>query len=186
MREEIRKLQQKLNLSIVFVTHDQEEAMSISDIIVVMDDGIVKQIGSPSEIYERPTDEFVANFVGHINFFNGKVLEISSDTMTFSTRYGNLNLRIPKLDISVGDKLKAVVRPESIKIRKAGQKKDFKNVFDGKIESSMYIGSLMRYKVILGERYVYIDESDPQYMSACKEGEKVGILLKDNIHLLRA
>ena len=69
MREEIRKLQRQLGLSIIFVTHDQEEAMSISDLLVVMDQGVVKQIGPPVEVYEKPVDEFVANFVGHINFF---------------------------------------------------------------------------------------------------------------------
>ncbi len=185
MREEVRKLQLKLNLSIVFVTHDQEEAMSISDIIVVMDDGIVKQIGSPTEIYERPNDEFVANFVGHINFFNGKVEEISTDKMIFNTQYGNLNIGLPEFDVSVGDRLKAVVRPESIKIQQAGLENEVENTFEGKIESSMYIGSLMRYTVTMGERQVYIDESDPQYMNVFKEGDKVKLLFKNNIHLLK-
>ena len=91
MREEIRKLQKKLNLSIIFVTHDQEEAMSISDILVVMDNGIVKQIGPPTEIYERPVDEFVANFVGHINFFKGTAGDITTRRNDLQNRAWRLN-----------------------------------------------------------------------------------------------
>ena len=186
MREEIRKLQQRLNLSIVFVTHDQEEAMSISDIIVVMDNGTVRQIGPPNEIYEHPNDEFVANFIGHINLFKGEVTHILPNKMTLNTPYGDLNIGLPDFDISLGDNLKAVVRPESIKIKEPGQKREEENTFVGRIESSMYIGSLMRYKVQLGGKNVYIDESDPQYTNCFADGDNVALLLKKNIHLLRA
>ena len=72
MRGEIRKLQERLKITTIFVTHDQFEAMSISDRIVVMKEGVIQQIGSPIEIYERPTNEFIAGFVGFVNFLDGK------------------------------------------------------------------------------------------------------------------
>ena len=186
MREEIRRIQRKLSLSIIFVTHDQEEAMSISDVLVVMDNGIVKQIGSPTAIYERPVDEFVANFVGHINFFEGQVTAVSAERMTFSTDHGELLVRRPAFAVAAGDRLKAVVRPESIEILKAGAASgEEKNVIRGVIASGMYIGSIMRYSVSVGDRKVYVDESDPQYAGILAEGEPADLVLKHTLHMLR-
>jgi len=187
MREEIRKLQEQLHLSIIFVTHDQEEAMSISDVLVVMDNGIVKQIGSPTEIYERPVDEFVANFVGHINFFDGKVTNISGERMNFLTKQGELNIQLPPFNPVVGDRLKAVVRPESIQIEDPlADTTHTMNLFEGIIESTMYVGSIMRYTVTVEGKRVYLDESDPQYGGIFKDGQKVRLILKDRVHILRA
>ena len=186
MREEIRRLQRKLDLSIIFVTHDQEEAMSISDVLVVMDDGIVKQIGPPTEIYERPVDIFVANFVGHINFFDGEVTDISEKKIIFRTEHGDLKIEPPQFDLSVGDRLKAVVRPESISIAGFESKIDNKvNILEGIVESFMYIGSIVRYTITVGGRTLYLDEADPQYLGIFKEGEKVKLILKDRIHMLK-
>ena len=187
MREEIRRLQKKLSLTIIFVTHDQEEAMSISDVLVVMDKGIVKQIGSPTEIYERPVDEFVANFVGHINFFEGDVSGMSGDDMTFSTQHGELVIRRPSFEVSPGDRLKAVVRPESIGIVKPGSlTHETGNVIKGTIASGMYIGSIMRYSVVVGKQTVYVDEADPQHAGILTEGEPADLVLKRSIHMLKA
>ena len=186
MREEIRKLQRQLGLSIIFVTHDQEEAMSISDLLVVMDQGVVKQIGPPVEVYEKPVDEFVANFVGHINFFAGKVADIAGDEMRLETSQGCLNLKMPSFDVAVGDRLKAVVRPESIDIADANHKPvNGENSLEGCIEVAMYIGSIMRYSIRINDQIVYLDESDPQYRGFFGEGHKVKLILKKTIHLLR-
>ena len=187
MREEIRKLQEQLHLSIIFVTHDQEEAMSISDILVVMDNGIVKQVGSPTEIYERPIDEFVANFVGHINLFEGEVTDISEEKMTFRTKHGDFKIELSEFDLTVGDRLKAVVRPESIGIASYDSAiSSATNIFKGIIESYMYIGSIIRYTINAEGNTVYLDESDPQYLGIFKEGDPVKLILKDRIHLLPA
>lgn len=185
MREEIRKLQEKLQLSIIFVTHDQEEAMSISDVLVVMDNGIVKQIGSPTEIYEKPTDEFVANFVGYINFFDGTVDKLSGDEMVFRTEHGNLIIKQPALPELLGKHLKAVVRPESIRIFRQDDPADSaKNIIDGRVVSNMYIGATIRYTIAVGEQLVYVDEADPQYRGILNKGEKARLVLKDGLHLL--
>jgi ABC-type Fe3+/spermidine/putrescine transport system ATPase subunit len=186
MREEIRKLQRRLDLSIIFVTHDQEEAMSISDLMVVMDHGIVKQIGTPTEIYEQPVDEFVANFIGHINFFPGKIVGLSKNKMTFKNSIINLEMDLPPFPVSVGDRLKAVIRPESIDIfDKTSPLPDTENIIQGRIESAMYIGSIMRYTVSVGEHTVYVDESDPQYRGILQEGSMANLIFKKRVHMLR-
>jgi len=186
MRDEIRKLQKKLSLSIIFVTHDQEEAMAISDIIVVMDNGVVKQIGKPTEIYEKPVDQFVANFIGHINLFEGKVENLTDTSMEFKTPYGVLNIRRPDFDVAKGDKLCAVIRPESIDITKPENVNGLENnIFKGQIESSMYIGSTMRYTVSVKDKMVYVDVTDPQYQGMFLEGDQIHIVLKNSIHILK-
>jgi len=185
MREEVRKLQWRLGLSVIFVTHDQEEAMSISDLLVVMDHGVVKQIGSPIEIYEHPIDEFVANFIGHINFFPGEVIDLSGDEMTLKISQTNLKVEIPPFPVSVGDRLKAVVRPESIDIVSAEKElSDRENVLEGRVEFAMYIGSIMRLTIAVGDQTVYVDESDPQHKGIFKDGQKVKLVLKKRIHML--
>jgi ABC-type Fe3+/spermidine/putrescine transport system ATPase subunit len=186
MRDEIRKLQKKLSLSIIFVTHDQEEAMAISDIIVVMDNGVVKQIGKPTEIYEKPADRFVANFIGHINMFEGRVEKLTDTGMAFKTPYGILHISNPDFPIADGDNLCAVVRPESIDIvgTKDG-KGDKNNIFQGEVQSSMYVGSTMRYTISVKDKTVYVDVADPQYNGMFPDGDTVNLVLKDRIHLLK-
>ena len=187
MRGEIRKLHRRLGLSIVFVTHDQEEAMSLSDELVVMDQGVVKQIGSPTEIYETPVDDFVARFIGHINFLPGEVTDILDGKITFKTCHGDLSVSLPPFPVSPGDRLKAVVRPESIGIVAADQKSrgEESNVIYGRVEVAMYIGAIIRYTVMCGDQMIYVDEADPQYGGILKEGKEVKLSFKDRIHMLK-
>ena len=187
MREEIRRLQRRLSLTIIFVTHDQEEAMSISDLLVVMDQGVVKQIGSPTEIYEKPADEFVANFVGHINFFLGKVMVISGEEMSLQIDQGKLWVKKPSFPVAVDEQMKLVVRPESIDLVDA--KKELagvENVIEGAIEVAMYIGSIIRYTIRAGDQIVYVDRADPQYSGIFHEGSHVKLILKKDIHMFKA
>ena len=187
MREEIRRLQRRLGLTIIFVTHDQEEAMSISDLLVVMDQGIVKQVGSPTEIYEKPADEFVANFVGHINFFLGKVMVISGEEMSLQIDQGKLWVKKPSFPVAVGEQMKLVVRPESMVLVDA--KKELagdENVIEGAIEVAMYIGSIIRYTIRAGDQIVYVDRADPQYSGIFHEGSHVKLILKKDIHMFKA
>lgn len=164
--------------------------MSISDILIVMDNGVVKQIGPPTEIYERPVDEFVANFVGHINFFKGIAGKISGGKMVFKTEHGNLMIQKPPFNISPEDRLKAVVRPESIDIvrpdsKPSNQMDAIKNLVEGRIDNCMYIGAIMRYTILAGQQTIYVDEADPQYCGILQPGDDVTLFLKDTIHLLK-
>lgn len=187
MRAEIRRLHRRLGLSIIFVTHDQEEAMSLSDELVVMDRGKVKQVGSPTEVYETPVDDFVARFIGHINFIPGELVEKSNGHLTLRTRHGDWSVSQVPFPVACGDKLKAVVRPESIGIAAASDcaGTDEANVIPGRVEAAMYIGSIIRYTVICGEDTMYVDEADPQYRGILKEATEVKLFLKKRIHMLK-
>ncbi len=187
MRSEIRRLHARLGLTIVFVTHDQEEAMSLSDELVVMDRGKVRQIGSPTEVYETPVDEFVAKFIGHINFFPGAVTELKEEGMLLETTHGSLLIEPPPFDVAIGDRLKAVVRPESIDIAYLDSGNEgIRNMIEGRIEVAMYVGSFIRYTISCKDQLVYVDEVDPQYQGIYREGERVRLTFKKRIHLLRA
>src|SRR5699024_5006118 len=81
MREEIRRLKDELDLTVIFVTHDQEEALSISDRVIVLNDGVIQQLGEPDTIYNQPNNEFVANFVGHSNIMEGTIQQKEEKTL---------------------------------------------------------------------------------------------------------
>ena len=187
MREEIRRLQRRLGLTIIFVTHDQEEAMSISDLLVVMDQGVVKQVGSPTEVYEKPADGFVANFIGHINFFPGEVIAVSGDEMDLKITQGNLKVKKPSFPVTIGDRVKLVVRPESIDLLDArNELAGTENVIEGTIEVVMYIGSIIRYTIRGGDQTIYVDKADPQHTGIFQEGSRVKLILKKEIHMFKA
>ena len=118
MREEIRKLQERLHITTVFVTHDQFEAMAISDRLIVMKDGLIEQVGSPIEIYERPANEFIAGFVGTSISWTGRIASIDEATRdaVIHTEYGKIEITLEQADIHHGDDVLMVIRPESVNI----------------------------------------------------------------------
>lgn len=184
MRGEIRKLQERLKITTIFVTHDQFEAMSISDRIVVMKEGVIQQIGSPVEIYERPNNEFIASFVGYVNFLDGviKAVELHPERATASTSIGEIHF-VPERSINVGDQVKLVIRPETIDLSKS-EPKGRNNIFQGEVEIGMYVGSLAKYTVqVKGERII-IDQSNPRETGLFKTNDKVYLSIPENIHLL--
>lgn len=149
MRTEIRRIQKELNITSVYVTHDQIEAMSISDVIVVMNKGEIMQVGTPFEIYAKPQNKFVADFIGRVNFINGKVVDINEDKIAIfneelnATFYGISNISLKK-----DDDVLLVVRPESIDY------KEKKNSISGIIEKTVFLGSHVEYDVRLENNYL--------------------------------
>jgi ABC-type Fe3+/spermidine/putrescine transport system ATPase subunit len=183
MRGEIRKLQERLNITTVFVTHDQFEAMSISDRIVVMKEGMIQQIGSPIEIYERPNNEFIASFVGFVNFLDGKVeeVDIGLDRAKVSTPIGAIRF-VPQRSLHAGDQVKLVVRPETVTISET-EPKGMNNTFVGEVEIGMYVGSLAKYTVVVRGEKIIIDQANPRE-TFFKPKKKVYILIPEHIHVL--
>ena len=122
MRVEIKELHQRLGTTIVYVTHDQIEAMTMADKIVVMRDGKVEQIGAPLDLYDNPVNVFVAGFIGSpsMNFIRGKIAK-KGNTQTFVSD-GGLELPLPKTDAAVGTEVTYGIRPESIQIGPSGSK----------------------------------------------------------------
>ncbi len=170
MRFETQEIQRKTNITVVYVTHDQAEAMVMSDRIVVMKEGKIQQIGPPMEIYEAPANEFVADFIGLSNFIKGEVLDQGegnatvklieleeAPVVTFPVRK-----RANKRDVLV------VVRPEDIVITEEGSVK-------GVVDKVVYLGDRMDYRVRSGEKTIRIIASKEILR---KEGERVGITIK--------
>lgn len=186
MREEIRKLQERLHITTVFVTHDQFEAMAISDRLVVMRDGLIEQVGTPLEIYNSPASEFIAGFVGYVNLMQGKVLSIEGETRdaVIQTEYAKMEITLTQNDIQPGDEVLMVIRPESILLTlDCGTVKP--NVICGTLKSYMYAGSIAKCTVAIGSAKIIVDQCNPRDAQKFLHADKVEIEIPRNVHLLK-
>ena len=151
VRAEIRTLQQELRITTVYVTHDQEEALSLSDRVAVMRDGRLLQLGPPRELYERPRTRFVADFVGTNNLVPGTVIEVAGEAVTVDTGLGRLRARPPHggESLSVGRPVVLAIRPENVTIGMsgAGPPSAGGNRCPGLITLAAYLGNTLRYDV---------------------------------------
>jgi putative spermidine/putrescine transport system ATP-binding protein len=146
-RIEMRRLQQELQLTAVFVTHDQEEAMAISDRIVVMNRGRVEQVGTAQEIYERPGTSFVAAFIGAANVLRGRVTEAGSAGVRAETDTGLDLLGDASSGLAAGDIVTAIMRPESIRV--SGQASPAPNAASGRVVVASFLGAQSQLTVRL-------------------------------------
>ena len=154
MREELRALQRKLGITTIFVTHDQEEAMTTADRIAVMDQGVIQQVGTPMEIFDNPANRFVANFVGSINLLAGRV-ESSPGGATFhSALLGELRLAQPATH--AGD-AEIVIRPHSIVLARAPGGAGHRWLAGSVVERE-FLGAFIRYTVKVGEQDLIAEE----------------------------
>jgi putative spermidine/putrescine transport system ATP-binding protein/spermidine/putrescine transport system ATP-binding protein len=151
MRREIDNLQQMLGVTTIFVTHDQREALSMSDRIVVMNQGLVQQKGSPEEVYNYPLNHFVADFLGHSNFFNAVVEKREGENVTVRVDDRNEVIAQHPGDWTQGQTVELVVRAQRLNIfRRGSQEPDSTvNLFDGKIKDRSYMGGEVSYFVEL-------------------------------------
>ena len=176
LREQIREIQRELGITTVFVTHDQEEALSISDRIVVLNAGNVEQFGEPFEIYNRPQTKFVATFVGQLNSLNATVADAGQKTV----RIGNTTVTIPALPATAqnGDAVALTMRPEAVSLAN-GSTRDI--VLDGKVAEVAFLGSVIRLKVDLGDNAISLDTFNDQRTPPPPHGApvRVGISSSD-------
>jgi len=156
---ELMNIQDKVGVTFVVVTHDQEEAMTLSSRIAVMNEGQFEQIGSPAEIYEFPKNRFVADFIGSANIFEGTVVENSSSLIKVQTDLGELNIESNN-PLDKGDKVFVGIRPEKIKLTKSSPGSSGENDVLGVIDDIGYFGNSSRYKVKLKSNRV-IDVTTP-------------------------
>lgn len=147
---ELKGLQRRVGITFIFVTHDQEEALTMSDRIAVMSQGKVLQVGSPTEIYERPTCKFVADFIGETNFIDGTVIEHGDNYATIETADG-LKLRgITPRPVAIGEAATLSIRPEKVRMFAPGDAKaEHAFTLPVKVELVSYIGSDTRVTVRL-------------------------------------
>ena len=144
MQTELRRLQRELRITTVFVTHDQTEAMALADRIAVMSDGYIEQMGTPEEIYRQPASEFVATFVGKINFFEGSVRQVSNGRCTAVLDDGNCVEAAASPDARPGDRIKLGVRPEDLLLFSDNQAGAG---LCGTIEQRRYFGNIVQYLI---------------------------------------
>jgi spermidine/putrescine transport system ATP-binding protein len=150
MQVELSNLHKDLGLTFVMVTHDQEEALSLSDRIAVMNQGKIEQIGTPSEIYECPQTVFVADFIGDTNLFSGEITEIDAESIKISTKTG-LNILVSRSEqtpLEISQNVVVSVRPEKIQLS-LYQPNIPTNCFEGRLINVMYLGTHVNYVVEL-------------------------------------
>ena len=141
LREEIKSLQRRLGVTTIMVTHDQEEALAMADRIVVMNQGVIEQVGTPSEIYAGPATAFVADFVGHMTFLDGVIVASGK------VRVENIELDVPAArDFADGHRLKLGLRPEEIQVRNLTA--ETPNRIEVRVQSLEFLGSFCRATLI--------------------------------------
>ncbi|MGO1693604.1 MAG: spermidine/putrescine ABC transporter ATP-binding protein PotA [Marinobacter sp.] len=185
MQVELKRLQRELGITFVFVTHDQEEALSMSDRIVVLKDGYVQQLGTPREVYERPANVFTARFVGQTNFFPGRVTRIENERISVDVFGLNRVLSKPSFRVAMNQSLHVLLRPEDIRVLAP---EDTEGVA-GKIVERNYKGSTLDSVIELedGSHVMaseFFDEDDPTFDYSI--GERVRVSWVDGWEWLLA
>ena len=147
LRYDIRRMTKDLGLTAIHVTHDQSEAMAISDRIAVMKKGAIKQVGTPNELYMAPQNIFVANFIGESNFLEGYVRDTGSKGMTIELR-GGIRAQTANNNVKIGERVVIAVRPETLEFEK-GKIRTNVNTISGMVERVTFEGTNIRYEVRL-------------------------------------
>lgn len=168
MQVELKKLQKNLGITFIFVTHDQEEALSVADKVIVMSDGKIEQIGTPRDVYETPSNLFVAQFVGEINVFDAEITKVSNNKITLYVENEVTYTTKSNENFKVGDKVKLLFRPEDLRTETIKDSKTLKNVFIGKIEDTTYKGATLDSSIVLksGKKIKaseFFDEDDADF-----------------------
>jgi len=179
MRTEIRRIQQRLGITSVYVTHDQIEAMTLSDRIVVMNAGKIEQIGPPSDVYRRPQTRFVADFIGRANFVQGTVRDRRDGQLVLDALGATLTALASTSEIHTGETVTLVVRPEMVEIDSPQAQTE------GIVRRAAYLGNVIEYDVEVGGQLLALVEHDPRRVTIHPEGQAVKVrFLEDCLYVL--
>ncbi|MBP53943.1 MAG: putrescine/spermidine ABC transporter ATP-binding protein, partial [Marinobacter sp.] len=164
MQVELKRLQRELGITFVFVTHDQEEALSMSDRVVVLKDGAIQQLGTPREIYERPANLFTARFVGETNLFPGYLTSVENDGITLDILGLSRTLQRPGFTLREGEQVNVLLRPEDIRVLAPEDERGLA----GRIVERNYKGSTLDSVIHLEDgtevlASEFFDEDDPTF-----------------------
>ena len=177
MQIELKRVQSETGITFIFVTHDQEEALTMSDRIAVMSNGEVRQVGSAREIYDRPADRFVADFIGESNFIDAEILSRGETTASVRLSTGAvLDAALPEKAITK-DKVTIVIRPEHASLAAPGA-----GNFDGTLEDAIYFGTDTHFHVRLdnGDAFIVREQNIRAGQAPHNKGERVAIKLGPN------
>jgi iron(III) transport system ATP-binding protein len=145
MRGEIRRICKDAGITAIYVTHDQKEALSVADRLVVLHEGRVRQIGAPRDVYLRPVDTFVAGFIGETNLVPGRVVASSGGTCTVQTALGTLTSALPHAAMPPGTAVSVSLRPEAIRL--GGDLPTAPNAFRARVHHTVYLGEMAQHQV---------------------------------------
>lgn len=179
MRRDILELQRKLQITTIFVTHDQEEANTISDRIAVLNHGIIQQVGSPLKLYDEPSNRFVANFLGSVNLIDGTV-QYEDNGYLFKVPDGT-SFSLGNNEIKQGD-CTAMFRPQNLQITRGKDESTGANIqLSGQVEHREFLGSRIRYSVIVGEQILLVDDIHEANCTTIEVGETVSLQLESDL-----
>jgi len=160
LRNEIRAIQRQLGITTIYVTHDQEEALSLSDRVVVMNHGVIEQVGQPFEIYNFPKTAFTASFVGTLNMHDATVLDAAAGEV----RLAGASIAVPLATLGghrAGDTVKVALRPELLYVHPTGAAVE--NTLTGVVENVAFLGAVARIHLAVGDTTILVDEfNNPQ------------------------
>ncbi len=179
LREEIRRIQRELGITTIFVTHDQEEALSMSDRVVVMHHGIADQVGTPFEIYNRPATRFVAQFVGTLNLLDASVLEAATGQL----KLGDVPVALNRAIDGGVDRVSLALRPETVAL---GRRRECDVVLSGRIVEVHFLGSVIRIRVMVADQIVSLDTFNQPDMPPPAIGSDVEISVSERDLLVLA
>lgn len=170
MQLELMEMHKKLGITFVYVTHDQEEALTMSDIIVVMKDGVVQQIGSPKAIYDEPANAFVADFIGESNIISATMIE------DYKVRFLDTDFKCLDKNFGKNEEVDVVIRPEDIKLTDVE-----KGMLTGKVTSQVFKGTFYEMNVLVDDYEFTVQSTESRDV-----GETVGISVKPNgLHIMK-
>lgn len=177
MRDHIKRLHERLGVTIVYVTHDQHEALSMADRMAIMRQGVIAQLGTPRHIYDRPASSFVADFIGETNMVEGTVLSISKgagdEEIEVETAAGRLRSRVFPQDLATGQRVRCSIRPERLAVLTADE--DRPNLLEGRLARSFFLGDHEQHFVRLGrDEWKVLQYERPANAPAPDEAVRLG------------
>jgi iron(III) transport system ATP-binding protein len=177
MRAEIRRLQQTLGITSLYVTHDQAEAMTLSDRIVVMNQGRIAQIGTAQQIYRRPANAFVADFIGKANFLSARVVGVAPGRLDLNVLGRQLSIDPPDEVLRVGERVTLLARPEAVRLDVGGEG------YRGRVSRAAYLGPIVEYEVEVAGEVLVLTQYNPDEVYPV--GVEVHVqLVKESLYLL--
>jgi putative spermidine/putrescine transport system ATP-binding protein len=171
LRSEIRQIQRQLGITTIYVTHDQEEAMSLSDRIVVMSEGRMEQVGTPFEIYNFPKTQFVASFVGTLNQLRGRVIEPTSGKLEVEGQ--TIHTAKPLDKKMSGEPIAIALRPEMIALSPNGAGEQ--NLLMGEVEDTTFLGSIVRTRMRVGQSVISFDTFNNPNLVLPRISDKIAV-----------
>ena len=170
MRRELLRLHKRLGITTIFVTHDQEEAMTICDRIAVLDHGVVQQVGTPVELYDRPANRFVAEFVGTVNLYEGRLERDAGGARFRSSTLGEVPLPA-SIATPAAERVEIAFRPHAVGLDLPGDPDAL--ALDGVIEGGEFLGEFMRYEIRVGATVVVADRPHQRGAALLEKGARV-------------